>query len=208
MPLINVWSHLLEVLLWRISNQVLYLINRNKISLKILNFTLSNFYIIIASRGWDCSSSWPELERRIQSLCAVILFLFTPKALEMVGSEVLLRQPQDEAKQELDENQAHPHPTSISYFLFLCKQGGDVTALRIDVPPYLQVSPEFSAALPLPLLPQHQLTTARVFSNIVYCLLSCGFILKVIGTLNYLGRIFRKVFVCLCVCEEDWETRP
>lgn len=118
----------------------------------------------------------------------------------MVGSEVLLRQPQDEAKQELDENQAHPHPTSISYFLFLCKQGGGVTAFRVDVPPYLQVSPEFSPALPSPLLLQQQLTTQHVSSNSVYCLLSCGFILKVISTLNDLGRICRKVFVCLCVC--------
>lgn len=137
---------------------------------------------------------WKENPKFLHCL---ILFLFTPKALEMVGSDVLLRQPQDEAKQERDENQAHPHPTSISYFLFLCKQGRGVIAFRVDISLYHQPSPEFSSALPHPLIFQHKLTTEHVFSNSVYCLLSCGFNLKVISTLNYLRRIFRIVCVCL-----------
>lgn len=145
----------------RISNQVLYLINRNKNiqGLKERNLSRSwiwhfhNFYIIVAAGNWNCSLSWPESERRIQSLWVGLFSLFLPpKALEMVGSDALPRQPQDETKQDRDENQAHPHPTSISYFLFLCKQGGGgVIAFIVDVPLDLQPSPQLSSALPLPL---------------------------------------------------------
>lgn len=67
----------------------------------------------------------------------------------MVGPDELLRQPQDEVKQDQDENQARPHPTSISYIFFLCKQREEWWTLTVDTQPAPSDLP-WSLLLPSP----------------------------------------------------------
>jgi hypothetical protein len=121
---------------------------------------------MVAPGDSDCSLIWPESERRNWNLWVVLFYLFLPpKALEMVGPDVLLRQPQDEVKQDWDENQAHPHPTSISSFFFFVKKGrrkGCSFYRRCSCAP--PTSPQFSSALP-PHYPLHTLTAEKIASK-------------------------------------------
>lgn len=82
----------------------------------------------------------------------------------------------------------------VIFFFFVNKAGGGgVIAFTVDVPLNHRLSPEFSSVLLLPLHPQHKLTPEHVLSTVLT--VYAGFILKVISTLSYLGRLFRSVCV-------------
>lgn len=71
------------------------------------------------------------------SLSCFILCLSPPKALEMVGSDAFLRQPQERQHRIEMKTKLTRILRQLVIFLFFCKQGrGCIMAFTVDVPPY------------------------------------------------------------------------
>lgn len=130
---------------------------------------------MVASGDWSCSFSWPKSERRIQSLWVIWFYFFLPpKALEMVGSDVLLKQPQDEEKQtEMKTELTHILRQLAIFFLSVNKLGWGWQCYsfygRCSL--YPQPPPRALFCRPHPLIPPRKLTTGHVFSGSAPCLL-------------------------------------